>query len=350
MIQYSKGFAFEAARQLSEQEGVGLNIHGHSFKLFVTLDSNETDDSIVFDTLEKRVAPVLKQMNYGFLNEVTALQHPSDSILLEWIQQELSDFSCEQLKLKQLKLLSTQNTGSILDSSGLKYAFHHFMLHSAHFLPHVPLGHKCGRLHGHNFGILLQWKFDSSETILNYEEIRQRFAPCYEQLNKKLLNDISGLENPTSENLSAWIWHQLKAENPLLDQVTVYETRSSGSTYDGKGWNCFKQFSMDGAIQGEDDLMGHTYEVRLYISGDVDTKLGWIVDFGDIKDSFKPYFKTLDHHALHEVEGMQAPTLANIAKWIAIKLSPSLPQLSQIEIWNTEYSGMCYDLGLNQVV
>ena len=93
--------------------------------------------------------------------------------------------------------------------------FKEFTFESAHRLPHVPEGHKCGRLHGH------------------FAEIKAIFKPIYEQLDHNYLNDIPGLENPTSENLCRWIWQQLKPLLPELSKVRVHETCTSGCEYRG---------------------------------------------------------------------------------------------------------------------
>ncbi len=111
-----------------------------------------------------------------------------------------------------------------------------FRIEAAHLLPNVPAGHKCGRLHGHSFvvRVVVCGEVDSdSGWIMDFADIKEIFQPIYQQLDHYYLNDIEGLENPTSENLAKWIWSRLKAELPMLSQIEVKETCNSGCVYSG---------------------------------------------------------------------------------------------------------------------
>jgi|TARA_R110000772_G_scaffold131761_9_gene240263 6-pyruvoyltetrahydropterin/6-carboxytetrahydropterin synthase len=112
-----------------------------------------------------------------------------------------------------------------------------FTFEAAHLLPNVPQGHKCGRLHGHSFLIRLYIAGDidpHTGWLMDFSDIKQIFKPIYEQLDHNYLNDIPGLENPTSENLAIWIWQQLKPILSALSQVEVRETCTSGCIYRGE--------------------------------------------------------------------------------------------------------------------
>lgn len=112
-----------------------------------------------------------------------------------------------------------------------------FVFEAAHRLPNVPPGHKCARLHGHSWrgticvsGVVGA----TSGWIMDYAEIWQLFQPLYEQLDHRYLNEIEGLENPTSEVLARWIWQRLKPVLPALSKVIINETCSSGCIYQGE--------------------------------------------------------------------------------------------------------------------
>ena len=114
--------------------------------------------------------------------------------------------------------------------------FKEFSIEAAHRLPHVPEGHKCARLHGHSFKVTIFVEGpvgDSTGWIMDFGDIKSAFAPLYTQLDHHYLNDIQGLENPTSENLAAWIWHQLKPRLPLLSGIQIKETCTSGCIFRG---------------------------------------------------------------------------------------------------------------------
>ena len=89
-------------------------------------------------------------------------------------------------------------------------------------------------------------------------------------------------------------------------------------------------------------LHGHSYRVRVYVEGDLDGELGWVVDFADIADAFEPLRKRLDHYYLNEIEGLENPTSEVLARWIWRRLEPVLPILSAIEVGETCTSGCIY--------
>lgn len=115
-----------------------------------------------------------------------------------------------------------------------------FTFEAAHRLPKVPPGHKCARLHGHSFRIevVVRGTVDpETGWLIDYAEIKDAFEPLFKILDHNYLNEIEGLENPTSENLSRWIWERLSTgENNLaryLYRVTVAETCTSVCHYFG---------------------------------------------------------------------------------------------------------------------
>jgi len=89
-------------------------------------------------------------------------------------------------------------------------------------------------------------------------------------------------------------------------------------------------------------LHGHTYTVRIYVRGEPDETVGWIVDFADIKEAFDPIRERLDHYYLNEIEGLENPTAEMLARWIWQRLEPRLEGLSRIEIQETCTSGCTY--------
>ncbi len=112
-----------------------------------------------------------------------------------------------------------------------------FRFEAAHRLPNVPEGHKCGRLHGHSFRVEIHICGEIDPHlgwIMDFGELKAAFAPLYERLDHHYLNEIEGLENPTSENLARWIWQQLAPTLPQLCRVVVKETCTSGCIYEGR--------------------------------------------------------------------------------------------------------------------
>ena len=111
-----------------------------------------------------------------------------------------------------------------------------FQIEAAHYLPNVPEGHKCRRMHGHSFVIEVHVSGplgEESGWVMDFADIKAAFDPLYRQLDHRLLNEIEGLENPTSENLARWIFERLKPALAGLSQVVVRETCTSGCIYRG---------------------------------------------------------------------------------------------------------------------
>lgn len=107
---------------------------------------------------------------------------------------------------------------------------------AAHRLPHVPEGHKCGRLHGHSYRVRITCGGEPDPRmgwIVDFDEIRRAFEPLRQRLDHYYLNEIEGLENPTSELLARWIWARLKPTLPSLARIEVMETCMSGARYEG---------------------------------------------------------------------------------------------------------------------
>lgn len=112
-----------------------------------------------------------------------------------------------------------------------------FVFDSAHKLPNVPKGHKCGEIHGHTFKVIIYVKGKVDPVtgwVIDFADIKKAFKPFLECLDHKFLNNIEGLENPTSENLAKWVWNKMKPALPGLNKIVVQENSSSGAVYDGE--------------------------------------------------------------------------------------------------------------------
>jgi 6-pyruvoyltetrahydropterin/6-carboxytetrahydropterin synthase len=108
--------------------------------------------------------------------------------------------------------------------------FADFTFEAAHKLPNVPPEHKCARLHGHSFRVRVTVT-GPVDPKLGW--VKQAFTPLYSALDHRYLNEIEGLENPTSEVLAMWLWERLKPSLPMLSAVEVRETCTVGCVYRG---------------------------------------------------------------------------------------------------------------------
>jgi len=112
-----------------------------------------------------------------------------------------------------------------------------FSFEAAHRLPNVPAGHKCARLHGHSFLVRVTVDGPVGERtgwVMDFADLKVAFAPLHDRLDHRYLNEIAGLENPTSEVLARWIWRELRPTLPALTEIEVRETCTTGCIYRGE--------------------------------------------------------------------------------------------------------------------
>lgn len=112
-----------------------------------------------------------------------------------------------------------------------------FRFEAAHYLPNVPEGHKCRRLHGHSFRfeVLLRGEADPhTGWLIDFGDISREVKPLLENyLDHHYLNDVPGLANPTSEEIAIWLWKKLKPALADLHKIIVHETCTTRCEYTG---------------------------------------------------------------------------------------------------------------------
>jgi 6-pyruvoyltetrahydropterin/6-carboxytetrahydropterin synthase len=109
-----------------------------------------------------------------------------------------------------------------------------FTFAAAHWLPNVPPGHKCGRLHGHSYEVVLGLEGELDPVfgwVQDFGDVKAAVRPLRERFDHVCLNDVPGLENPTAEHLAIYVYSQLASALPLLTDVTVRENRTSEAVY-----------------------------------------------------------------------------------------------------------------------
>ncbi len=111
-----------------------------------------------------------------------------------------------------------------------------FSFDAAHYLPQVPPGHKCGGMHGHTYTVEVRLRGEVDPVtgwVCDFGDIKEAFRPLESELDHKVLNDVPGLGNPTSELLAQWIWDRMIQTVPSLFSISVSETQNSGVVYRG---------------------------------------------------------------------------------------------------------------------
>ena len=320
-------------------------LHGHSFLAtararlpagWASFPGAEVED------LGARLAQVVAPLDYESLN--AHVDVPTDENLARWIRARLDVPGVEQIGIQ-----STAHSGVDLDRNDHAHVWRRYVFQAAHQLTGVPAGHKCGRMHGHGFEVILHADQDlgTRDLGVDYDHLDACWAPFHAQFHHGCLNDLPGLHNPTSEIIARWIWERLKPALPELSWVTVYETASCGAHYDGRHFRIWKELTLDSAVRlkraPEGDarrrVHGHTYTLRLHLTAPLDTVRGWTVDFGDVKTLFNPLFKALDHHPLHEIPSLADSDTASLAAWILREGCQVLPQIDRVDLYETRGSG-----------
>lgn len=345
--------SFESARYLENYPDTHKchRHHGHSFITRVRNELKNAPASVNSGdshNLETILRQCVSSLDYDLLNN--HLDHPSDENLAHWIRQ--------QTRLPDSDLVGIQSTrhqGTDIDSQGKAHLWRRYRFEAAHQLPNVPPGHQCGRMHGHGFEIILHADRSNREheSDINYETLDRHWAPLQQQLDRACLNDIPGLENPTSEALCGWIWQRLKQDLPCLSWVTVYETVTAGCHYDGRHYRIWKEQRFESALftpwdnENNQDrtLLGHSYLIRLHLTAPLDPVMCWTIDYGDVKEIFKPVYNALDHHLLNDLPGLENTDSGSVSKWIRQQLEPSLPQLDRIDLYHKPECGVILNWG-----
>ena len=113
----------------------------------------------------------------------------------------------------------------------------------------------------------------------------------------------------------------------------------------------FKKFTFDSAhaLPNVPDghkcknVHGHTYHLTLFLESEIDSEMGWVMDFADVKEIMNPVMTQIDHKFLNDIEGLENPTCEIFVKWIWDRLIGSMPQLVKIELYETPTSGAIYE-------
>jgi 6-pyruvoyltetrahydropterin/6-carboxytetrahydropterin synthase len=111
-----------------------------------------------------------------------------------------------------------------------------YFLDSAHLVPCLGQGHICGRLHGHTWKIEVHVAGEvdpATRILIDYYDIDQAWAPIHEALDHRYLNEVPGLEHPTTEEIARWIWERLKPALPLLSRLVIFEGMRDRCEYRG---------------------------------------------------------------------------------------------------------------------
>lgn len=231
-LQLFRTMTFSAALRLpTSPHEKGRRLHGHNFRVELVLAGPvdaERGWLVDFGDIRAAFAPLAERLDHSCLNEIEGLETPTLEAIEQWIFDRLKS----RLPMLERVIVRVLGEGRFTPrrlGPDPRLALPErvtFTLESAHHLARAPAGHKCRRLHGHSFRI------EAGAGDLN--RLEPLLRPIHERLDHHCLNEIEGLENPTSENLAVWIWGALRADAPDLTVVVVRESADAACIYRGE--------------------------------------------------------------------------------------------------------------------
>lgn len=340
--------SFSALRRLGHlpPEHPAHRLHGRCFEVRIAAELAPDWGGFTGaagDALSAALARCIEPLVEAHLNDLLPI--PGDLELARWIAGSL-----EVPGPVEVLLHSAPDRGLLLDRGGGIRVWRRFRFEAAHRLPRVPPDHPCRRLHGHGFEVaLVAGRSDTDPPAeLIFERLAEVWAPLQAELHQVCLNDLPGLDNPTSEQLARWIWSRLKPVYPPLCAVQVQETATAGCRFDGRRDRIWKEQSFEAALalpqapagDRRRGIHGHSYRVRLALSAPLDPLLGWTIDYREVKRRFAPIYEQLDHQRLDLLPGLASADPGHLAYWIRDALLPHLPALERIDLFPTPTQGV----------
>ncbi|NUM54797.1 MAG: 6-carboxytetrahydropterin synthase [Candidatus Hydrogenedentes bacterium] len=224
-VELIKTFQFEAAHAR------GGKLHGHSYVVDIKC-AGDCDDQlgwlVDYGEITDAFDPIYRALDHRRLEDVDGLTESSLAGVERWLTARLTGlipfFDSVRVRIAGdcvFTPMRIETADAFGEPARIRFGFE-----SAHFLPNVPLEHKCRRMHGHSFRV------EVAANRLN--ELEPHLRAVYDALDRRCLNEIAGLENATSEQVARWIWNCLAPRSCELGSVTVAETCTARCVYRGE--------------------------------------------------------------------------------------------------------------------
>lgn len=255
-VELVKSFYFEAAHRRISDDPKKSRVHGHSYVVDIVVEGDcdtKLGWLIDYGEIASAFTPIFDQMDHHFLNETMGAEDLSLPDIRSWIWTRMQNClpflkdvrvsivgDC-RLRISEMPTHEaesdpvrngrgafhrdrTASSNDAIDADDLSNALS-FTFESAHALPRLPETHKCRRLHGHSFRVAI--------SSSNLARLQETIPALYDELDHHCLNELPGLENATSENLSRWIWDWLNRRDAAPSAIVVAETCTARCVYRG---------------------------------------------------------------------------------------------------------------------
>jgi 6-pyruvoyltetrahydropterin/6-carboxytetrahydropterin synthase len=228
-VELIREFTFEAAHlnRSAPADAINARLHGHSYRV-ITRVAGAVDERLGwvtdFGEIKRNCKPIIDQLDHRLLNDIDGMTDASRGDVERWLRQRLTQeqpgFSgCEVSILGDVAYAPNVRSPGTTERVAFGFA-------AAHFLPMLSKEHKCRRMHGHSFQIEVAGP-DSAGLIGTIERL-------YPQLDHRVLNEVDGLENPTSEILARWLWESITELGGAIGEIEVKETCTTCCRYQGE--------------------------------------------------------------------------------------------------------------------
>lgn len=224
-VELVKTFQFEAAHTSKGR------LHGHSY--VVEVKCSGPCDAVLgwlvdYGEISERFAPLYRQLDHYLLDDVAGMTDTSTTGIESWLDQRLAG-SMPHYESVRVRIYGDcaylpkriEAADAFGDAAQLRFGFE-----AAHYLPNLPESHKCRRMHGHSFRLEV-----ASSDLASLEPV---LRDVYDALDRTCLNEVAGLDNPTSEQTARWVWDYVRPRVPDLEFVAVAETCTARCIYRGE--------------------------------------------------------------------------------------------------------------------
>lgn len=224
-----KSYRIEAAHE-TPWAGDAKRLHGHSFDIEIVV-AGDCDAHlgwlIDYAEITARFEDFYARLDHHCLNEVEGLERPTSEGLAHWIRAGLTPLieGLKDVRVRRLGDSGFHPQPHEADPRQGLPARIRFGFEAAHALPRLPEGHKCRRMHGHSFL--------AEVAAEDLTKLQPHLHRVYDRLDHRCLNEIDTLENPTSEEVSRWIWNELASADAAPRAVVVAETCTARCIYHG---------------------------------------------------------------------------------------------------------------------
>ncbi len=229
-VELFKRFQFEAAHSTARGGDAAPKLHGHSYLVEVRLEGECREDLgwlVDYGEISDCFQPLFHQLDHHNLNEIEGLQDVTVAGVRRWIKERLTP-AVAALKDVAVSVIGPCSYHPMVLPEEAEWDAPQrvrFGFEAAHALPNLPKTHKCSRMHGHSFRVEV-----GARDLIRLEDSLSR---VYRELDHSCLNEIPGLHNATSEQISRWIWTRLAPDFPDLEAVIVAETCTARCVYRG---------------------------------------------------------------------------------------------------------------------